>query len=68
MKHTGAPYESVGTRPFKDPTLMAIFPLSPLHVASINMLSVKFDPWVIPSPNLVDIWGDVILLSPTFPR
>jgi len=27
VKHTGAPYESVGARYFKDPALMGIFPL-----------------------------------------
>ena len=64
MKHTGAPYESVGVGIFKDPTLMGIFPLPPPHVASVNMISVKSDPWVIPSPNLVDTWGDFMPLSP----
>ena len=64
MKHIGAPYESVGAGLFKDLTLMGIFPLPPPHVASVNMISVKFDPWVIPSPDLVDTWGDVMPLSP----
>ena len=29
------------------------------------MVSVKSDPWVIPSPDLVDTWGEVMPLSPT---
>jgi len=37
----------------------------PPHVASVNMISVKSDPWFIPSPDLVDTWGEVISLSPT---
>lgn len=65
VKPTGAPYESVGERIFKDPALMDIFLLTPPHVASFNMISVKSDPWVIPSPDLVDTWGKVMLLSPT---
>lgn len=28
------------------------------------MISVKYDPWVILSPDLVDTWGQVMLLSP----
>lgn len=27
------------------------------------MISVKYDPWVIPSPNLADTWGDITSLS-----
>ena len=42
VKHTGAPYESVGIGIFKDSTLMGIFPLPPPHVASVNMISVKY--------------------------
>jgi hypothetical protein len=64
VKHTGAPYESVGAGLFKDSALMGIFPLPPPHVASVNMISVKSDPWVIPSPDLVDTWGEVMPLSP----
>ena len=63
MKHTSAPYESVGAGLFKDPALMCIFPLPPPHLASVNMISVKSYPWVIP-PHQVDAWGDVIPLSP----
>lgn len=53
VKHSGAPYESVGVGLFKDSTLMEIFPLPPPHVASVNMISVKSDPWVIPAPILL---------------
>lgn len=65
VKHSGAPFESVGVGLFKDSALMGIFPLPPPHVASINMILVKSDRWVIPAPDLVYAWGDVMLLSPT---
>lgn len=63
-KHSGAPFKSVGAGLFNDSALMGIFPLPPPHVAFINMISVKFNPWVIPAPNLVDAWGNVMSLSP----
>jgi len=63
VKHISAPYESVGAGLFKDTTLMGIFSLPPLHVASVNMISIKSNLWVIPSPDLVDTWGDVMSLS-----
>lgn len=44
---------------------MGIFPLPPPHVASINTILVKSDPWVIPSPDLIDNWGEVMPHSPT---
>ena len=59
LKHSGAPYESVGASLFKASILMGIFPLPPPHFDS-----VKFDPWVVPSPDLVDTWGEVLPLSP----
>jgi len=65
VKHTGAPYESVGAGLFKYFALMGIFPLPPPHVAFVNMVSVKFDPCVIPSLDIVDTWGEVMMLSPT---
>lgn len=65
VKHIGDPYESVGAGFFKDPVLMGIFPLPPLHVASVIMISVKYDPWVIPPSDQVDAWGDSMPLSPT---
>jgi len=64
VKHIGAPYESVGAGLFKDPTLMGIFYLPPPHVVSINMISVKSDPWGIASPDIIDTWGEVMPLSP----
>ena len=39
---------------------MGIFPLPPPHVASVYMISVKSDPWVIPTPDIVDTWGKVM--------
>jgi len=63
VKHIGAPYESLGVGLFKDFSLMENFPLPPPHVASVNMISVKSDPWVIPSLDLVDTWGEVMPLS-----
>lgn len=60
VKHTGSPYESVGASLFKGSALMGIFPLPPPHVASVNMISVKSDPWVILVPDLVDTWGEVM--------
>lgn len=44
VKHSGAPYESVGAGRFKDSASMGIFPLPPLHVASVNMILVKSNP------------------------
>jgi len=43
---------------------MGIFSLPSSHVAFVNTISVKFDPWVTPSPDLVDTWGEVMPLSP----
>ena len=63
VKHIDAPYESVGVGLFKNPALMGIFPLQPPHVASINMISIKSDPWVKPSLDRVDTWGKAMLLS-----
>jgi len=64
VKHSGAPFESVGAGLFKDSAFMGIFPLPPPHVASINMISVKSDSWVIPAPDIVDTCGEVMSLSP----
>jgi len=65
VKYTGAPYEGVGARIFKDPALMGLFLLPPPHVFFFNMILVKSDPQVIPSPDLVATLGEVMLLSPT---
>ena len=64
VKQTGAPYESVGAGLFKYSTLVDIFSLPPPHVASVNMISVKSDPWVITASDLVDTWGEVMPFSP----
>lgn len=48
---------------FKYSALMGNFLFPPPHVASINMVSIKSDPWVIPSLDLVDTWGMVMPLS-----
>lgn len=61
-KNTGAPYESVGAGIFKYFSLMGNFLLPPPHVSSVNMVSVKSNPWVIPSPYIVDTWDEVIPL------
>ena len=44
VKHTSAPYDSVGAGIFKDSSLMGIFPLPPPRVSFVNMISIKFDP------------------------
>jgi len=64
VKHSGAPYESVGAGLFKDSTSMGTFPLPPHHVAYVYMILVKSDPWVILAPDLVDAWGKVMPPSP----
>lgn len=64
VKYINAPHESVGARLFKYVSLMGIFLLPPPHVASIKIISVKSYPWVIPSLDLVDTWGEVMPLSP----
>ncbi len=63
VKHNGSPYESVAVGLFKYSSLMGIFSLTPPHVASVNMVSIKSDPCVIPSPACVDTWGKVMPLS-----
>jgi len=64
VKHYGAPYESVGDGLFKDSSLMGIFPLPPPHVAFVNMVSVKSNSWVIPTPDRINAWGEVLPLRP----
>jgi len=63
IKHTGAPYESVGASLFKYFSLMGSFPLPLPHVASIHVVLVKSDHSVIPSPDLIDTWGEVMPLN-----
>lgn len=64
VEHTSILYESVGVGIFKDPTLMGVFSLSPPNITPINMISVHFDPWILPPTDQVESWGDVMPLSP----
>ena len=64
VKHTGAPYESVAVGLFKDLALMGIFHSHLLMFPLVIMILVKFDPWLIPSLDLVDTRGKVMSLSP----
>lgn len=62
--NTDIPNESVGVGIFIDSSLMGNFPLPPLNVAFINMVSNRHNPWVIPHPDQIDNFGDVMLVSP----
>jgi len=64
VEHTSRSCENVGARLFKDPPLMGVFPLPPPNLASINMISVRFDSWVLPPANQIESWGDRMPLSP----
>jgi len=55
----------VGVGLSKGFALMGVFALPPRHVTSVNMVSLKYDPWVIAAPDLVDAWGEVMPFSPT---
>ena len=57
------PYESIGSGLFKDPALMGIFPLPPHNTIQINMISWYDNPWINPSPEQVDSFGDSMPLS-----
>ena len=54
------PYESIRFGIYKDPTLMGLFSLPPPKTAQVNMISNSYDPWIIPSPDQVDSFGDVM--------
>lgn len=43
---------------------MRTFSLPPPHVASINMISTSYDPWIVPSLDQVDYFDDVMFLNP----
>ena len=62
--NTEIPYESVGAGLFKDSSLMGTFTLPPPNVTSINMISVSTVPWIIPTLDQIDSFGDSIPLSP----
>ena len=58
------PYESIGPGIFKDPALMGIFSLPPPNTAQVSMISRSSDPWIIPSPEQIDSFGDWMSLRP----
>jgi hypothetical protein len=62
--NTEIPYESVGAGLFKDSALMGTFSLPPPNVHFINMISVSTDPWIIPTLDQIDSFGDAMPLSP----
>ena len=64
VEHTSKSYENLGAGLFKDPSLMGVFLLPPPNIASINMIIVRPDPWVLPPTDQVESWGDEMLLSP----
>lgn len=64
VDHTTMPYESAGAGIFKESALMGLFSLPPRNTAQVNMISTSSDPWIIPSPDQVDSFGDVMPLSP----
>lgn len=62
--NTEIPYESVGAGLFKDSVLMGNFTLPPPNFHSVNMISDSTDPWIIPTPDHIDSFGDVMPLIP----
>lgn len=58
------PYEGVGLCLFKDSYLMGTFTLPPQNFHSVNEISVYVDPWIIPTTNQIDSFGDATPLSP----
>ena len=64
VEHTSKSYESLGAGLFKDPSLMGVFPLPPPNVASINMITIRSDPWILPPTDQVESWGNEMQLSP----
>jgi len=59
------PYENVGACISKDSTLMGKFSLPPpTNVTSVNMILSSNDPWIIPSPDKIDNFGDNMPLKP----
>lgn len=55
MEHTSKSCESVGARPFKDPTLMGVFSLPPPNLTPINMIYMRSDLWVLPPANQMNL-------------
>jgi len=62
--NTNIPYESFGAYLLKDSTLMGTFSLPPSNVASVNMIYTPHDPWIVPHPDQVDSFGNVMPLNP----
>ena len=56
------PYESIGLGLFKGPTLMGIFPLPPPNTVQVNVISKSSNPWIIPSPEQIVSFGDLMPL------
>lgn len=54
----------MGAGLFKDPALMCVFPLPPPNLASVNMISVRSDPWFLPPTCQIELCGDIMPLSP----
>ena len=57
-------YESVREGLLKYLSLMGIFSLLPPNVSSVNIISSGQDPWIIPTPDQIDTFGKVMMLSP----
>jgi len=64
MVNTEIPYESVGAHLFKESALMGTFSFPPLNVHSVNMISNSMDPWIIPTEDQINSFGDPMPLSP----
>ena len=64
VEHISVPYENVGAGLFKEPALMGVFSLPPPNFASISMISVHSDPWILPSIDQIEPWGEEMPLSP----
>lgn len=64
MGNTKIPYDSAGACIFKDSALTINFSLPPPNITLINMISLPTDPWIIPTPDQIDSFGDSMLLSP----
>ena len=62
--NTNTPYENIGMGLFKYSSLMGIFPLLPLNVATVNVISSRHDPWIVPNSDQLESFGDVMPLSP----
>lgn len=62
---TNIPYGSVRVGPLKNPALMGTFSIPPTsNIASVNMISSNYDPWIIHSPDQINDFGDAMLLIP----